>query len=114
MSDTENNDWKEVARVGDLAEGDVIQIKIEDTCVALFNIAGRYYATAGICTHAHAFLAQGYLQDDTIECPLHQGIFHVPTGKALSPPVTKDLQTFSVRVEGGCILVALPDGNAPQ
>ena len=97
--------WQEVARVGDVPEDDVIQVKVGDTCVALFNLGGRHYATAGICTHAHALLAQGYVQDDTIECPLHQGVFHIPTGRAMGAPVTKDLRTFEVKVEGGRILI---------
>lgn len=101
----EGTTWTEVARVGDVAENDVVQVKIGEACIALYNIGGRYYATSGICTHAHAYLAQGYLQDDTIECPLHQGVFHVPTGRAMSAPVTKDLRTFPVKVEGDRILI---------
>lgn len=73
-----------------------------------FNLRGTYFATAGICTHAHARLAEGYLQDDIIECPLHQGLFHVPTGKAVGAPVSRDIETFPVRVEGGAILARLP------
>lgn len=105
MSGSEATTWREAARVGDVGENDVIQVKFGEVCIALFNIAGRYYATSGICTHAHAFLAQGYLQDDTIECPLHQGVFHVPTGRAMGAPVTRNLQTYSVKVEGDRILI---------
>jgi nitrite reductase/ring-hydroxylating ferredoxin subunit len=97
--------WREAARVGDIPQDDVIQIRLDDACIALFNIGGRFYATAGICTHAQAFLAQGYMQDDTIECPLHQGVFHIPTGRAMGAPVTKDLRTYEVKVDGDRILI---------
>lgn len=100
--------WLDTAAISDVAENDVVQRTLNGVCVALYNLGGRFYATAGICTHAHALLAQGYLQDDTIECPLHQGVFHIPTGRAMSAPVTKNLQTFPVKVEGARILVGLP------
>jgi nitrite reductase/ring-hydroxylating ferredoxin subunit len=104
----EAKDWREVAKAGDVPENDVIQVRLGETCIALFNLDGRYYATSGICTHAHAFLAQGYMQDDTIECPLHQGVFHIPSGRAMAAPVTKDLQTYEVKVDGERILIRLP------
>ena len=46
--------------------------------------------------------------DDIIECPLHQGRFHIPTGKAKSPPVCIDLKTYPAREEGGRIQIGLP------
>ena len=100
--------WTEIARVGDVPEDDVIEVVVGQRTIALFNLGGSYFATAGICTHAHARLAEGYLQDEIIECPLHQGLFHVPTGKAVAAPVSRDLETFAVRVEGGAILAKLP------
>jgi nitrite reductase/ring-hydroxylating ferredoxin subunit len=103
----EPKDWREVAKLGDVPENDVIQVRLGETCIALFNLGGRHYATSGICTHAHAFLAQGYMQDDTIECPLHQGIFHIPTGRAMAAPVTKDLETYELKVDGDRILIRL-------
>jgi nitrite reductase/ring-hydroxylating ferredoxin subunit len=53
----EAQDWREVATLGDVPENDVIQVRLGETCIALFNLDGRHYATSGICTHAHAFLA---------------------------------------------------------
>ena len=106
---SEEHVWTEVARVGDVAEDDVIEVTVGQRCLALFNLGGTYFATAGICTHAHARLAEGYLEDEIIECPLHQGLFHVPTGKAVGAPVSRDLETFPVRVEDGVILARLPE-----
>ena len=101
--------WTEIARLGDVAADDVIEVTVGRRCLALFNLGGTHFATAGICTHAHARLAEGYLQDGIIECPLHQGLFDVATGKAVGAPVSQDLETFAVKVEGGVILAMLPD-----
>jgi 3-phenylpropionate/trans-cinnamate dioxygenase ferredoxin subunit len=45
--------------------------------------------------------------DDIIECPLHNGRFHIPTGKALSPPVCINLKTYPVRIERGILKLGL-------
>ncbi|MGE0715191.1 MAG: non-heme iron oxygenase ferredoxin subunit [Alphaproteobacteria bacterium] len=99
--------WTPVARVGDVPENDAIEVIVDGRCLAVFNLGGRICATAGICTHAHARLAEGYLDGEIVECPLHQGLFHVPTGKAVGAPATRDLETFAVRITDGKILVRL-------
>ena len=37
--------------------------------------------------------------DEEIECPMHQGIFNIKTGKVISPPPCDDLKTYPVKVE---------------
>lgn len=104
--------WVPVAEVGEIEEDDAKQVRIGERCIAVFNVEGTHYATSDICTHAHAFLSEGYIQDGKVECPLHQGVFKIATGKALTPPVTKDLEVFPIRVEGTRILVGLPGAEA--
>lgn len=89
--------WHDVAGVDEMEDGDVIQVKAGDATLALYQVDGRWFATDDRCTHQEASLSEGYLQDDTIECPRHQGLFHVPTGRPLSPPVTVALCTYPVR-----------------
>jgi nitrite reductase/ring-hydroxylating ferredoxin subunit len=94
-----NDGWHDVAAVDDVDEDDIIQVRAGDAVLALYRVGDTLYATDDCCTHQQASLSDGYLQDDTIECPRHQGIFHIPTGRALSPPVTEDLRVYPVRVE---------------
>ncbi len=94
-----NDGWYDVAAADDIAEDDVIQVTAGSAVLALYRVGETLYATDDCCTHQQASLSDGYLQDDTIECPRHQGIFHIPTGRALSPPVTEDLRVYPVRVE---------------
>ena len=107
MSISKEKRWIAIARVGDVEPSDVRRCEVQDQCIALFNIDGKLYATADICTHAHAHLSDGYVDGDTIECPLHQGLFHIPTGRAMSPPVTEDIRTYPVRIEGDDVLITL-------
>src|SRR5262249_19310328 len=74
--------WHKVATLSDIGPGEMKQVRIGPRYVALYNVAGTIYATDDICTHADASLSEGYLESDVVECPLHQGRFHVPSGKA--------------------------------
>jgi nitrite reductase/ring-hydroxylating ferredoxin subunit len=97
--------WHDVAAVDELAEDDVMQVTAGQSVLALYRVRDEFYATDDCCTHQEASLSDGYLQDDTIECPRHQGVFHIPSGRAMEPPVTEDLRVYPVRIEGERIWV---------
>jgi nitrite reductase/ring-hydroxylating ferredoxin subunit len=101
--------WERVAQADALGPGKVTQVAARGRRLALYNVAGTFYATDDRCTHAEAQLSDGFLEGEEIECPLHQGRFHVPTGRALCFPVTEDVETFPVRLDGGGIYVEVPD-----
>lgn len=97
--------WHEVPGAEALQPGEMMGALVAETPIALYNIDGEFFATHNICTHAYACLTDGYLDDDKIECPLHQGLFDVRTGKAEDGPVDEDLKTYPVRKDGATILV---------
>src|SRR5258705_7046295 len=99
--------WLHAASLNSIRDGGVVGVNIAGTPVALYNLRGEIYATHGICTHALALLSEGWVEDGKIECPLHQGQFDIRTGKALCAPLTQDLRTYSVKIEGDNILVDL-------
>ncbi len=96
-----------VAKVGDIPEDEAKKVTIGDVEIAVFNLGGEYFATDDICTHAYASLAEGYVEDGCVECPLHAGQFDIRTGKAQGAPVTEDLKTYPVRIEGDAIYIDL-------
>jgi nitrite reductase/ring-hydroxylating ferredoxin subunit len=61
---------------------------------------GGVYAIDNVCTHALAYLSEGWLEGDVIECPLHGGCFNVRTGKGLGDPIEEDLKTYPIQVSG--------------
>ena len=93
-------EWHLVATIEDVPEEDVIQVVVGDQFFALYNVNGEFFATDDLCTHQHARLSDGFVIDDIIECPLHQGRFHIPTGTAKGAPVTCNLRTHMVKVDG--------------
>src|SRR5438046_331583 len=99
--------WREVISLDELRPDAVKGLDIDGTPVALYRLDEEVFATHGICTHALAFLADGFVEEGKIECPLHQGLFDIRSGKALCAPLTKDVQTFAVKVESGKVFVDL-------
>jgi anthranilate 1,2-dioxygenase large subunit len=99
--------WQRVARLDALGDGNVIGVEIDGTPIALYRIGDEIFATDGMCTHATGLLADGWVEDGQIECPLHQARFDIRTGKALCAPATEDLRTYPVKVEGGDVLIDL-------
>jgi 3-phenylpropionate/trans-cinnamate dioxygenase ferredoxin subunit len=73
--------------------------------VAIFNVEGTFYAVSDTCSHSDASMAEGYLEDDEIECPLHGARFCLKTGKALCQPATEPLQTFPVLIRNGDLYI---------
>lgn len=99
------SEWVMAVEARTLASEDAMRFTHKGQCIAVYNLSGEFFATSGICTHEHAFMSEGYIDGETVECPLHQGLFNIRTGAALSPPVTKNLQTFKTKVENGQVYV---------
>jgi naphthalene 1,2-dioxygenase ferredoxin component len=99
--------WVRAAARADLASGDVIGVEIGGRSIAIYDSDGNLFATENICTHAYACLSDGWLDGETIECPLHAARFDIRTGKVLDPPATEDLKTYPVRVVGDDIEIEL-------
>ena len=75
--------------------------------LAVFNLGGRFYVTDDECTHASASLADGILEGDVIECAVHLGAFHIPTGAVKAPPCSVALRTYKVVLQGDDIFANL-------
>ena len=99
--------WHKVADAADVPAGGALQVNVAGELIALYNLEGRFYATADVCTHRFALLSQGYIEGDTVECPLHQAVFHIPTGKVLREPAYEDLKTYAVQEKDGALYVEL-------
>jgi len=106
MSGTKAGGFVTVARVGEIPSGGVKIMRLGDQEIAVFHLAGAYYAMDDICTHDGGPLAEGLIEDHVIECPRHGARFDIRTGAVLSMPATLPVTTYPVRVEGDEIQVA--------
>tara|TARA_B100000941_G_C28450636_1_gene524880 strand:+ start:205 stop:519 length:315 start_codon:yes stop_codon:yes gene_type:complete len=94
-----SDEWKLVCKVEDIEMEDLIRFDYEDKTFCVYRLEDGFYATDGICTHEDVHLEEGLVMDSEIECPMHQGIFDIKSGKAVSPPACDDLKTYPVKVE---------------
>lgn len=91
----------------DIPENSVRCVQAGDRVLAVYNIGGTFYVTDDRCTHAEASLADGLLDGDVIECSMHFGAFHVPTGKPVAEPCSIPLRTYKAVVRDGQVLADL-------
>lgn len=101
--------FHQVATTDQLDEDEAVQVIVNGKEIAIVNLGGEFYALDDICTHAYASMADGYIEGDCIECPLHGAQFNIKTGKAETPPATEDLKTYELKIEDGNILVGIPN-----
>ncbi|OZI77671.1 non-heme iron oxygenase ferredoxin subunit [Bordetella genomosp. 12] len=98
--------WQPVALVKDISpDTQTLRVTLDGEAVCLYNLQGRICATQDKCPHGNASLAEGWVEDGTIECPLHQGVFDISSGKPQCPPVTTPLRCYDVRVEDGTVFL---------
>jgi naphthalene 1,2-dioxygenase ferredoxin component len=105
MADSDNGAWTTVAEKGSIAEGEMKGVTVGSQEICLYNLKGEIYATDNLCSHAYAFLSDGWLDGEEVECPLHAGRFEIKSGKGLGPPIPCDIKTFPVRIEGNDVQV---------
>ena len=101
--------WVRAAARSELVQDDVVAVEVEGRELALYCVGDEVLATDNLCTHGNARLSEGFLIDDCIECPLHQGQFDVRTGRPMCEPVTEAVRTYPVRVADGDVEVGLSD-----
>ncbi len=83
--------------------------EVDGRAIALFNVAGEFFAIDDVCTHDGGPLAEGDLAGCEIECPRHGARFDVRTGKALCMPAIEPVATHQVQVVGNDLFVVLQD-----
>ena len=94
-----------VARVSELAAGEMKFAAVDGQRIVLANVEGRFYALRDVCGHRNAPLSRGRLVGHLIECPLHFALFDLRTGKLVDGPISTDVPAYEVRVEGETVYV---------
>lgn len=99
--------WVSVCKVNYVKLDFPFSAQIDDKRIGVYIIDGEYFAMQDICPHANALLSQGFMDGETVECPLHGALFDVRTGQCLREPGDRDLETYPVRIKGDQIEVNL-------
>ena len=104
-------DYKDVAvaRIDELADGEMKQVPAQGTEVLLARINGKYHAVGASCPHYGAPLVEGVLNGERLVCPWHHACFDVTTGNLLEPPAIDALPCYEVRTENDQVVVRVPE-----
>ncbi|HEV2461130.1 MAG TPA: non-heme iron oxygenase ferredoxin subunit [Ktedonobacterales bacterium] len=94
-----------VARLRDIAPGELLRVEVAERLVCLANVNGTIYAVDDECTHIGGALSDGELEGCVLTCPVHLARFDVRDGRVLRGPAREDVRTYAVRVEGDDILI---------
>jgi 3-phenylpropionate/trans-cinnamate dioxygenase ferredoxin subunit len=101
-------EWVVACAADDILAEDVIRFDHGGRSYAIYRTRNdEYFATDGLCTHEQVHLADGFVMDNIIECPKHNGRFDFTTGEAKGAPACVDLATYRVKVENGRVFVEL-------
>lgn len=94
-----------VARVADVAPGTGTTVVVDDREIALFNVAGTFYALDNTCPHQGGPLAEGWIEDTQVTCPWHAWTFKLSDG-TMTLGDYASVDPFDVRVAGDEVQVS--------
>lgn len=107
MADAHDN-WVDAVAADDVEAEDVIRYDYGGRTFAIYRSPDdKYFATDGICSHEHAYLSDGLVLGNIIECPKHNGRFDYRSGAAVKAPACDDLRSYPVRVDGGRLFIKI-------
>ena len=101
-----------IAEVDSLLPGQARTVEVLGRRFALANVAGRFFAVADRCPHRGGPLGAGYLEGQTLHCPLHGWGFNVATGACDLRP-DQPVACHAVQVRDGWVWMEMDDAPAP-
>jgi anthranilate 1,2-dioxygenase ferredoxin subunit len=104
MSDIQ---WQDVGIEAQFSEDEPAQVVVNQQPVAVFRVDGEWFALHDLCSHGHARLSEGFVENGCVECPLHQGLIDLRTGAPCSAPITEPVRTYPIRVMNGRVEVGV-------
>jgi len=101
--------WHRACSVGDVIEDEGFGVRIDGLRIGLYRLSdGSVHAVGDICTHEFAILSEGFVEDGKVECPLHQALFDIRSGKCFGPLAERDLPAYPVRTDGDDVYIGVP------
>ena len=85
----------------------------EETEVAIFTIGEQLYAVSNVCPHQHApVIADGFIEDCTVTCPLHGWTYDLKTGQVVGG--NSRLKTYEIYLDGDDVMLEKPEPEQPK
>ena len=98
-----------VCTIDELEVNQAYRVVLGETPIAVVkDETGTVHAIGDLCTHGDISLAEGFVEDDAIECWAHGSMFSLKTGKPLSLPAYEPVPVFAVTVDGDGVVYIDP------
>ena len=100
--------FEPLLNLADLPDVGAVPVDVDGRAVAVVRAEdGSIHVIDDTCTHAEVSLAEGEVEDCSIECGLHGSRFDLRTGRPIGLPATKPIAVYPVTVEGDVVLADL-------
>ena len=97
-----------VGRAEAVPPGQGATVRLADGCeIALFNVAGTFYAIENFCPHKGYPLADSRVYGNEVECNLHAWRFDIRTGKCLERKKGCSVDVYAVTVVDGMVRITV-------
>ena len=93
-------EFVKAAKTDEIAPGQSKMLEVNDKKIAIFNVAGSFYAIDDTCSHRGGSLSQGMIEGEKVTCPWHGAVFDIRSGEVLGPPAPKGVAWYNIRVDG--------------
>jgi 3-phenylpropionate/trans-cinnamate dioxygenase ferredoxin subunit len=103
-----------VCPLAELAPGEARRVETDPPIAVFRTEAGDVFAIDDTCTHQDASLADGWLDGEDIECPLHASCFNLRTGAVDAPPAKLPVRTHQVVIDGEGTITVVMNDSAPN
>jgi nitrite reductase (NADH) small subunit len=98
------SDFVSVLPVSELPPGSCREVSVGGKALALYNVAGKVYATSNTCLHRGGPLGQGMLDGNAVMCPWHTWSWDVTNGENTANGELK-LACYETRLADGQVQV---------
>jgi len=89
-----------VCTTEELQTNKAFRVVLESIAIVIVKDAdGAVHAIGDTCTHGDISLAEGFVEEDAIECWAHGSKFSLRTGKPLNLPAYEPVPVFEVSVD---------------
>ena len=101
-----------VCAFSELEQDAAIRVEVDGVAIAVvLDSEGTVHAIGDTCTHGDISLAEGFVEDDAIECWAHGSLFSLETGKPLSLPAYEPVPVFAVTVDADGVVYLDPNST---
>ena len=104
-----NKKFFKITNINSIPETKGKKISIGKKSIALFKYGGKIFAIQNSCPHQGADLADGFVKDGKVVCPLHNWAFDLETG-AFSGNENIRIPTYKTKVENNEVYILIDVG----